>query len=37
MYPTSGATLRAALNLVAREAATAANDLIEAAPCMVGA
>jgi hypothetical protein len=26
-----------ALNLVAREAATAANDLIEAAPCMVGA
>ena len=41
LFPTANGNVDDAgvtpLNLVAREAATAANDLIEAAPCLVGA
>ena len=41
LFPTANGNVDDAgvtpLNLVAREAATAANDLIECAPCMVGA
>ena len=41
LFPTANGNVddagTTAINLVSREAATAANDLIECAPCMVGA